>query len=538
MEALAAYHSWLWALPEPRGVQRPRIHVPPPRVDHTWGPEAVEIAAAAGLLLDPWQCFTLDDCMGRRDDGPEQWGGSQWAAFEFGQVVSRQNGKGGWLEARELHALYLGRERLIIHTAHKYDTSGEAYRRIKSLIDNTDELRREVARMSNSHGDEGIELRDGSRLLFKARSMGASRGFSSDLLIWDEAMYVTGDPVAAMLPTLSARVDPQVIYTGSAGFATSVAFGRLRRRCRKQAKMLAALAETGVPVPADAVERIAWHEYSCDEAAYRAGELVQGDFNPADPVQWAQGNPGMGYRIMVEIIRSEMGAMGRWSKEFAAERLGVGDWPTDEDEERWAVIGRDIWAGLHDPGSQDLLAEGRGQMGLGLEMSWDRSALSLGLVARRTDERYHVEIPRDADGREDYRSGDTGWAVPRVAEIVRRHKPAGGVAVNAKGPASVLIPDLRRAGVEVRELTYTELAQGFGLFWDLTVKGGPNRLAHLNDAPLNGALAGAATRKIGDGRTWDMKEATTDSAPLIAVTNALEALHTAPAASTFFASYR
>ncbi|MGY4986484.1 hypothetical protein [Streptomyces nigrescens] len=61
----------------------------------------------------------------------------RWAAFEVGLVVSRQNGKGSLLEARELAGLFLFGERLIIHSAHQFDTSKEAFERILMLVENT-----------------------------------------------------------------------------------------------------------------------------------------------------------------------------------------------------------------------------------------------------------------------------------------------------------------------------------------------------------------------------------------------------------------
>jgi hypothetical protein len=52
----------------------------------------------------------------------------KWAAFEVGLNVARQNGKGSILEARELAGLFLLGERLIIHSAHEFATSLEAFR--------------------------------------------------------------------------------------------------------------------------------------------------------------------------------------------------------------------------------------------------------------------------------------------------------------------------------------------------------------------------------------------------------------------------
>jgi hypothetical protein len=126
----------------------------------------------AGLVLDPWQAFVLEHALGERADG-------RWAAFEVGVVVSRQNGKGAILEARELAGLFLLGERLVVHSAHQFDTSLEAFRRLLGLIEDTPDLDRRVKRVSRSHGEEGIELKGGQRIRFRTRTKGGGRGFAA-----------------------------------------------------------------------------------------------------------------------------------------------------------------------------------------------------------------------------------------------------------------------------------------------------------------------------------------------------------------------
>jgi phage terminase large subunit-like protein len=179
-----------------------------PQYGTSAGQEAIELAATAGLQLDPWQRNILRHSLGERTDGT-------WTAFEVAVIVSRQNGKGAILEARELAGLILFGERLILHSAHEMKTASEAFRRVRDLFTNYDDLRRRVAKVTLQRGDEGIELKNGARLRFVARSPGSGRGFSGDCVILDEAYAVTADQIDAMLPTLSARPNPQVWYTSS-----------------------------------------------------------------------------------------------------------------------------------------------------------------------------------------------------------------------------------------------------------------------------------------------------------------------------------
>jgi phage terminase large subunit-like protein len=294
----------------PRGVpllgsQEPRVCSLPLFDSDRSGQNAVALAGEAGLRLDPWQRLVLESGLRRR--------GGKWAAFEVALIVARQNGKGTVLEALELAALFLYPDvRMILHSAHQFKTAAEAFLRVRALIEDNPDFDRKVARIRTAAGAEAIELKDGKRLRFVARSSGSGRGFTSDLVILDEAYELGDQQMAALLPTLSARPDPQVWYTSTAGGPDSIQLGRVRAR--------------GV---AGADQSLAFMEWSADEAAY----------DPADPQDWALANPGLGIRIAPEYIEREMAALG--AEAFARERLSIGDYPVDGGA--WEVIRQDAW---------------------------------------------------------------------------------------------------------------------------------------------------------------------------------------------------
>ena len=245
------------------GEQRPRLESVPPADDWSQGGDAVELAGHAGLVLDDWQRHVLRQALATR--------GTRWAAFETALICSRQNGKGSLLEALELAGLFLFDDvELILHSAHKFDTAADAFRRVLGLIERNPDFSREVAKVIRSHGSESIELVNGKRLRFIARSSGAGRGFAADLVILDEAFNISDDAMASMLPTLSTRPNPQVWYTSTAGDQGSVQLGRVRDRGVRGGD-----------------QSLAFFEWSVDEARYDA----------ADPACWAQANPGLGVRI-------------------------------------------------------------------------------------------------------------------------------------------------------------------------------------------------------------------------------------------------
>src|SRR6185437_6296498 len=264
----------------PRGVpllgdQSPRLSSLPPFGSESSGERALKLAARAGLVLDPWQQLVIRSGLRRS--------GARWSAFEVALIVARQNGKGTILEALGLAALFLFPDvRLILHSAHEFKTAAEAFLRIRALVEDRPEFDAKVSRVRTAAGAEAIELKDGKRLRFVARSSGSGRGFTSDLVILDEAYKLGDQEMAALLPTLSARPDPQVWYTSTAGNPDSIQLGRVRAR--------------GVAGGDPSLAFLEWSaENGCDLA---------------DRSAWAQANPGMGIRIAPDYIEREMSALG------------------------------------------------------------------------------------------------------------------------------------------------------------------------------------------------------------------------------------
>ena len=291
--------------PAVRGVQVPRLLAEPPFDDDGSGERALRLAARAGLVLDPWQQLVLLTGLRRRGD--------RWAAFETCLIVARQNGKGTVLEALELAALFLFPDvRLILHSAHQFKTAAEAFLRIRALIEDRPEFERKVSRIRTAAGAEAIELKSGKRLRFVARSSGSGRGFTSDLVILDEAYELGNQEMAALLPTLSARPDPQVWYTSTAGNPDSIQLGQVRER--------ALSGDTA---------SLAFLEWSAEETD-----------DPSAVETWAQANPGLGIRIAPDYVERERAALS--PEEFARERLSIGDYPVAGAGE-WSVVSKDAW---------------------------------------------------------------------------------------------------------------------------------------------------------------------------------------------------
>jgi hypothetical protein len=461
------------------GWQEPPIQIAPPAVSSA-GQEAIDLAARAGLHLDPWQQHVLRVGMGEKPDG-------SWASFEVAVNVPRQNGKGGIIEARELWGLFIGGEELILHSAHEFKTAKNAFRRIERLIRSTPDLHRRVKRYWQTTGEESIELYSGQLLRFIARSKGSGRGFTGHCNVMDEDMILGDNEMDALLPTMAAVEDPQIWYLGSAGIgAPSVQLGRLRRRA------LAAI-EAEVPDPS-----LAYFEWSVDPHVDECPKDCTAHDNAGSDEAVLKSNPGVGYRLTLEKVANERSTLSKDG--YARERLGVGDYPSDT-ADIWQVIGEDAWRALAaaESSPSDPVA-------FAIDMTPERSHAAIA-VAGDWRGGTHVEVV-------DHRPG-TGWILDRAAELHEKWKPRCWV-VDAGGPAGSLIADLQeRLGVEVVSPKTREVAAACGQFYDAVTE---QTLSHLDQAPLAAALAGAQKRPLGDAWAWARRIVSVDISPLVAAT--------------------
>ena len=183
--------------------------------------------------LDDWQDWYLTEGLGT---GPNQ----RFTATDVCGIIPRQNGKGTCLEVRELAGLFVLKEKRIIHTAHQFSTAVLHFDRIMEVFDANPELSKWLAKNpARAHGFEAIELKPEPTLIFAAnskmvresfsrklefhaRTSKKSRGFTSNCLVIDEAMYLTGEQVGAIRPTLRAVANHQVWLMGSAGMKDSL----------------------------------------------------------------------------------------------------------------------------------------------------------------------------------------------------------------------------------------------------------------------------------------------------------------------------
>ena len=79
---------------------------------------------------------------------------------------------------------------LTIHSAHEFATSIEHFMKVREAIEDTPALHKQIQSVRLRGGEEGIILTGGRRIRFRTRTKGGGRGFSCDLLVFDEAMFL------------------------------------------------------------------------------------------------------------------------------------------------------------------------------------------------------------------------------------------------------------------------------------------------------------------------------------------------------------
>lgn len=482
--------------PDHLGIRAPRIFHRPPSVS-TAGSEAIECARMAGLVLDDWQDLAVDVILAERPDG-------KWAAFDTGVCCPRQNGKGSIIETIELAGLFVFDEKLIVHSAHEFKTSMEAFRRLEELLAGTPDFAKRVKRVSRAHGEEGIELVGKQRVRFQTRTKSGGRGLVGDRVILDEAMIITEETMGALVPTMAAKSitgNPQLNFFGSAVdqliHEHGLPFSRLRSRALTGDDPSLAYLEWSASVPPP------------DDGGEVTPDCVTEQI-ASSPEAWEQSNPALDRRISREYVSRERKSLGN-RRTFSVERLGVGDWPHAVDDAESVFP---TWADRLDEESSPL-----DPVWFAFDVSPSRQMASIAAAGWREDGRIHLEVIECRRG--------TGWLEDRLVGLLE-HRPAGFVC-DELGPAASMVAALAKRKVRVKTTTSAEMAKACADLHDRVVE--KDGVRHIGQDELSTAVAAAAKRKLGDRWAWSRSASRGDITPLVAATLATWALLNGKASS-------
>jgi hypothetical protein len=209
----------------------------------------------------------------------------------------------------------------------------------------------------------------------------------------------------------------------------------------------------------------------------------------------------------VEHIEGERAMMD--ADMFKIERLGVGDWPTEDDA--WAVISEEAWSAR-----VDETAAPEQPLVFALDVAPDKSSSAITVVGRTAAGTVCAEITHEGVVY-DHRPG-TNWVVKRCVELWKRWKSP--FVIDKGTQAGAFVDELEKAGVRLIHPTAREYAQGCGMVYTAVVpkRGNTPILVHHDQPGLTNAVAGATKRDLADVWAWDRRNSTSDITPLVSIT--------------------
>jgi hypothetical protein len=433
-------------------------------------PEVADLAEMAGFPADPEQLLVLEPMFGLDRAGRR-------VAFEVAVIAARQNIKTGLFKIAALGEAFIAEVPLLVWSAHEFPTAQEAFRDLSELIESSPDLDREIKHIHRGNGDEAIELLNGCRIKFKARTKSGGKGLSGKRVVLDEAFALQPVHMGSLLPLLSAQTEPQVWYGSSAGYADSEVLRGIRDRGRKGSRSMV-YVEWCAPKEVCATP-------SCTHIVGSEGCVLD------DEAYWQMANPQMGRRIMIDTIRNERLALP--PEEFGRERLGWWDDPGHLEH----IYGADKWARCAIPVQDEPPTSG---ITLGIAVSVDRAWSSISGA---------TPLPgRELVGLLDRRRG-TDWVVDEAKRLQEKLKCL--VGIDSRGPAADLIEPLKAAGVNLRLLSTTQILDANAAFFD---KVQTATIAHMTHPEIEDAVRGAQRRPVSDRWAVGRRNSTADVSPL------------------------
>lgn len=453
----------------PSVARPPRVRVVSPD-PCWWDDNADDMAEFCEWYVNPlhdWQSDVLACWLAEDDDG-------RYVHQTCGLLVPRQNGKTEDIEGRIAYGLIYangGEGELISYSAHRVDSTLVMFERLLDLFGDS-RLPREEWRHPELHelvkneiftnGHQAIELKNGAKVAFSARSTGARRAFTADVQIYDEAGFLTDDQLSASKSTISSAPhgNPQTIYAGTPPSEHGIyaePFARVR------ANAMAHMRGT------------CWHEWSIDELDPKM---------LSDRNLWAEVNPSLGANLLWSAVESELADLS--PEKFAIERLCW--WPETASAQAFNPI---RWAESESPGPAD---EEIAKKAVGVKFAPDglKVCASVAALVRGEDrmrDTVHVELIYD---------GNTLSGIRELVDMLMEGRESiAGIAIDGKSGAENLAGTLLRAGFPkkgVHVMASKDAVTAATMASNMLAEG---RMTHFADEALDASARNAVKRKIG-----------------------------------------
>lgn len=418
----------------------------------TRGKEAIELYKKTGQHLYTWQERQIKNIEAVNKDG-------LWKYMTYCICVSRRNGKGEILAAREFDGLVNLKEK-ICHTAHRTTTSHDAFNRLYTLLKKAgyEEHSRKQKVMpeksffaSKQYGLEHIEVTDGGIIDFRTRTNNGGLGEGFDLLIIDEAQEYTEKQQSALSYTVSSSNNPQTIIVGTPPTMSSGGdvFVNIRNSVLE-----GKASETG------------WAEWSTPE-------MVEGQ-DLISPTLWKRFNPSFGTILTERKIKDEL---KNGELDFNIQRLGF--WCTFNQK---SEISETEWKEL----KIDRLPELKDERFLGVKYGRDGVNCALSLAAKTTDDRIFVETIDCTS----VRAGN-GWLFEYI------HNPkVNKIAIDGASGQNLLAEQIKDFKLKKQVIlpTVAEIIQSNAMFEQALYSRG---ICHMGQPTLTEVVTNCKKRLIG-----------------------------------------
>lgn len=416
----------------------------------TRGQEAIDLYKSTTQALLEWQEIQINGIMATNPDG-------LWKHMVYGLCVSRRNGKGEILAAREFDGIINLNEK-ICHTAHRTTTSHDAFNRLYTLLKKAgyEEHSRKQKVMpersffaSKQYGLEHIEISGGGIIDFRTRTNNGGLGEGFDLLIIDEAQEYTSKQESALIYTVSASKNPQTIMVGTP--PTVISGGDVFVRLRES-------------IIANKAPDTGWSEWSIDE---------QTD-NVDDVDLWYKYNPSLGSILSERNIRGELAGD---PLDFNIQRLGL--WVSYNQK---STISEAEWSDLK-LGKKPQLED---RLFLGIKYGRDGANVSMSIAAKTKDGKVFVETIDCVSVRNGNKWMMDYFKNPKVQSI----------AIDGASGQQILADQMNKEGIKKKPIlpTVREIVLANSMFeQDLYAK----KIVHSGQPSLAQVVTNCEKRPIG-----------------------------------------
>jgi len=455
-----------------RGVPEPRIHTK--LNDYpSYGEQMIKFCEEIGFTLMPWQQWLAHHSLKYKPDG-------RWAHPIVCLLVGRQNGKSTFMALNILFRIYVLKEKLQVHTAHKLTTSAELFYKIYGIIEQNPMLAAQFTKKLESKGFQELQFTEGRRYIVRANNS-AGRGIAAPNCVhMDEVRDFKDDDVwSALRYTQMASPNPQTFIYTSAGDQHSIVLNRLKER--------AYAAIYG------AIDDIGWFEYS-------APIDIKFDNSSNFWLGVSQSNPSLGLTIHPDNIRAVLN-----DPEDIVRTEVLTQWVNVINP----VISASQWESCKVEG---LRLNPESDTWLAIDLSPSRKEAALVASQRLEGDKFQVILlqtwhnPANLD--------DKAMAND-VAEWVRKY-PVQLVAYSAR-TASAVAARLAPAGIRVEPIDGLDYAQSCD---ELLGAISSQRLAHSGQDELTKQCLSAVKLPFGDGG-WVMGRKVSNTTICGAIASAL-----------------